>query len=78
MPEREFLCQSNGTASPGDINEANKSTSLSAQLHRQGAGAGGVSDFFTAFPPPLCVEIFRRTTKALQWRPSPGQAANIA
>lgn len=47
MPEREFLCQSNGTASPNDINEANKSTSLSAQLHRRGC----VYDFYSFFPP---------------------------
>lgn len=47
MPEREFLCQSNGTTSPSDINEANKSTSLSAQLHWW---RGGVW-FLLLFPP---------------------------
>jgi len=75
MPAREFLCQSNGTASPSDINEANKSTALSAQLHRQQVGLR-----FSLLSPPLpslCVKILHRTTKALQWRPAPGQAANI-
>lgn len=53
MPEREFLCQSNGTASPSDINEANKSTSLSAQLHRQGE----VYDFYCFFTLSVCENI---------------------